>query len=164
MLDQLVAQSAGVHDARDSGQLSMFDLLGSNGEQVHVTPIRLPDLEEVKGKEKLQWEKELLGVYSISHPLLQIGVDLQQAVTCSCAELDERYDGKGVALAGIITNVRTLTTKKGDLMAFVQLEDLQGGCEVVFFPKTYAEQREKLQIDAVVILSLIHISEPTRPY
>lgn len=152
VLDQLVAQSAGVHDARDSGQLSMFDLLGSNGEQVHVTPIRLPDLEEVKGKEKLQWEKELLGVYSISHPLLQIGVDLQQAVTCSCAELDERHDGKGVALAGIITNVRTLNTKKGDLMAFVQLEDLQGGCEVVFFPKTYAEQREKLQPDAVVII------------
>ena len=57
-----------------------------------------------------------------------------------------------MALAGIITNLRTLNTKKGDAMAFVQLEDLQGGCEVVFFPKTYAEQREKLQIDAVVII------------
>jgi DNA polymerase-3 subunit alpha len=152
VLDPMVSQSAEVHDARDSGQLSMFDLLGGSGEKAHVTPIRLPDVEEVKGKEKLQWEKELLGVYSISHPLLQIGVDLQQAVTCSCAELDDRYDGKGVALAGIITNVRTLNTKKGDPMAFVQLEDLQGGCEVVFFPKTYAEQREKLQPDAVVII------------
>jgi len=152
VLDPMVSQSAEVHDARDSGQLSMFDLLGGSGEKMHVSPIRLPDLEEVKGKEKLQWEKELLGVYSISHPLLQIGVDLQQAVTCSCAELDERYDGKGVALAGIIANVRTLNTKKGDPMAFVQLEDLQGGCEVVFFPKTYAEQREKLQPDAVVII------------
>jgi DNA polymerase-3 subunit alpha len=152
VLDPMVSQSAEVHDARDSGQLSMFDLLGGSGEKAHVTPIRLPDVEEVKGKEKLQWEKELLGVYSISHPLLQIGVDLQQAVTCSCAELDERYDGKGVALAGIIANVRTLNTKKGDPMAFVQLEDLQGGCEVVFFPKTYAEQREKLQPDAVVII------------
>ena len=152
VLDQMVAQSAEVHDARDSGQLSMFDLLGGGGEKVHVTPIRLPDVEEVKGREKLQWEKELLGVYSISHPLLQLGVDLQQAVTCSCAELDEHYDGKGVALAGIITNVRTLNTKKGDPMAFVQLEDLQGSCEVVFFPKTYAEQREKLQVDAVVIV------------
>ena len=151
VLDQLVAQSASIHDARDSGQLSMFDLMGGAGE-VHVSPIKLPDIEEIKGKEKLQWEKELLGVYSISHPLLQIDVDLKKVTTCSCAELDERYDGKGVTLAGIITGVRTINTKKGDAMAFVQLEDLQGACEAVFFPKTFAEYKDKLVADAVVII------------
>ena len=151
-IDQLVAQSASVHDARDSGQLSMFDLMGGTGEEAHVSPIKLPDVEEVKGKEKLQWEKELLGVYSISHPLLQIDVDLKKVTTCSCAELDERYDGKGVTLAGMITGVRTINTKKGDAMAFVQLEDLQGACEAVFFPKTYAEYKDKLVSDTVIIV------------
>ena len=151
VLDQLVAQSASVHDARDSGQLSIFDLMGGGG-QAHVSPIKLPDIEEIKGKEKLQWEKELLGVYSISHPLLQLDVDLKKVTTCSCAELDERYDGKGVTLAGIITGVRTINTKKGDQMAFVQLEDLQGACEAVFFPKTYTECKDKLVVDAVVII------------
>jgi DNA polymerase III alpha subunit len=55
-------------------------------------------------------------------------------------------------LAGVITSIRTINTKKGDQMAFVQLEDLQGGCEVVFFPKAYAEYKEKLAVDAVVIV------------
>ena len=152
VIETMVAQSAGVHDARDSGQLSMFDLLmGDGSTQAHVTPIKLPDIDEVKGKEKLQWEKELLGVYSISHPLMQLGVDLKQVTTCSCAELDERYNGKGVTLAGIITNVRVLNTKKGDPMAFVALEDLQGSCEVVFFPKAYAEHKEKLTVDSIII-------------
>ncbi len=152
VIETMVAQSAGVHDARDSGQLSMFDLLmGDGSTQAHVTPIKLPDIDEVKGKEKLQWEKELLGVYSISHPLMQLGVDLKQVTTCSCAELDERYNGKGVTLAGIITNVRVLNTKKGDPMAFVALEDLQGSCEVVFFPKVYAEHKEKLMVDTIII-------------
>ncbi|MCB0050976.1 MAG: hypothetical protein KDE24_15695, partial [Caldilinea sp.] len=119
MLDQMVGSSASVHDARDSGQLSIFDLMsgGGSGQQAHVSPMRLPDIEEVKGREKLQWEKELLGVYSISHPLQQMGIDFQKVTTCSCAELGEAYDGKGVTLAGVITNVRTINTKKGDQMA-----------------------------------------------
>ncbi|MCW5840292.1 MAG: DNA polymerase III subunit alpha [Caldilinea sp.] len=154
MLDQMVGSSASVHDARDSGQLSIFDLMsgGGSGQQAHVSPMRLPDIEEVKGREKLQWEKELLGVYSISHPLQQMGIDFQKVTTCSCAELGEAYDGKGVTLAGVITNVRTINTKKGDQMAFVQLEDLQGGCEVVFFPKAFAEYKDKLVVDSVVIV------------
>ncbi|HHY56210.1 MAG TPA: DNA polymerase III subunit alpha, partial [Chloroflexi bacterium] len=153
VLDQMVGASASVHDARDSGQLSIFDLMmGGSAPQASVSPIRLPDLEEVKGREKLQWEKELLGVYSISHPLQQMNIDFKRVTTCSCAELDETYDGKGVTLAGVITSIRTINTKKGDQMAFVQLEDLQGGCEVVFFPKAYAEYKDKLSVDAVVIV------------
>ena len=69
VLDQMVAQSASVHSARDSGQLSMFDLMGDDGRASKSSPIRLPDLEEVKGRERFQWEKELLGVYAMSHPL-----------------------------------------------------------------------------------------------
>jgi DNA polymerase-3 subunit alpha len=153
VLDQMVGASASVHDARDSGQLSIFDMMmGGGAPQASVSPIKLPDLEEVKGREKLQWEKELLGVYSISHPLQQMNIDFARVTTCSCAELDESYDGKGVTLAGVITNIRTINTKKGDQMAFVQIEDLQGGCEVVFFPKAYAEYKEKLAVDAVVIV------------
>jgi DNA polymerase-3 subunit alpha len=150
VLDTVVANSAEVHDARDSGQLSMFDLLG--GEAAKVSPITLPNIEEVRGRERLAWEKELLGVYSISHPLHDLEADLKRVTSCSCAELDERFDGKGVALAGLISAVRVITTKKGDAMAFVQLEDLQGACEVVFFPNTYLEHKERLTVDNVVLI------------
>lgn len=150
VLDQVIAQSKSVHDARDSGQLSMFDLMG--GGEEHVTPIRLPEMDEVAGREKLSWEKELLGVYTISHPLQNMGRDLQRVTTCSCAELDERYDGRGATLAGLITSVRTINTKKGDPMAYVMLEDLQGSCELIFFPRAYAEQRNRLVVDSLVIV------------
>ncbi|HXF61637.1 MAG TPA: DNA polymerase III subunit alpha [Caldilineaceae bacterium] len=151
IMDQMVAQSAAVHNARESGQLSMFDLLG-DAAAAQVSPIRLPDLEEVKGREKLQWEKELLGVYAMSHPLSHLSVDLRKIVTCACNELDERYDGKNVMLAGMIAGVRTINTKKGEQMAFVQLEDMQGQCEVVVFPRTYAEVKEFLVQDAIVVV------------
>ncbi|MCC9078438.1 DNA polymerase III subunit alpha [Litorilinea aerophila] len=151
VIDEMVARSASTHQARESGQLSMFDLL-EDVNAAEVSPIRLPDIEEAKGRERLQWEKELLGVYAMSHPLQHLEVDLRNLVTCGCNELDARYDGKNVMLAGMIAGVRTITTKKGDPMAFVQLEDLQGQCEVVVFPRTYAEVKELLIPDNVVVV------------
>jgi DNA polymerase-3 subunit alpha len=151
VLDQMVAQSAGVFAARDSGQLSMFDLMSEAGAAA-VSPIRLPNIEEVKGREKLTWEKEMLGVYAMSHPLQAMSVDIRNIVTCGCAELDERYHEKNVLLAGMIAGVRTINTKKGDQMAFVQLEDMSGQCEVVVFPRTYAEVKEMLIPDSIVVV------------
>lgn len=150
VIDQMVANSATVHDARASGQLSMFDLIG--GSSASISPVRLPDVEEVKGREKLTWEKELLGVYAASHPMQSLGIDMSKIVTCFCNELSEEHNGKNVTLAGMITSVRTINTKKGDQMAFVQLEDRQGQCEVVVFPRTYQEVKEKLVPDTLVIM------------
>lgn len=151
VIDQLVANSADVHDARASGQLSMFDLLGAGG-AAEVSPIRLPAIDEVKGREKLLWEKELLGVYAASHPMQNLGIDMSKLVTCFCNELSAEHDGKNVTLAGMITSVRVINTKKGDQMAFVNLEDLQGHCEAVVFPRTYAEVKDKLVPDTVVLM------------
>ncbi|HRW07275.1 MAG TPA: OB-fold nucleic acid binding domain-containing protein, partial [Caldilineaceae bacterium] len=151
VLDQMVANSASVHDARASGQLSMFDMLGGDAAAA-ISAIHLPDIEEVKGREKLTWEKELLGVYAASHPMQNLSVDMSKIVTCYCNELTEEYHDKNVTLAGMISDVRVINTKKGDQMAFVNLEDLQGKCEVVVFPRTYAEIKEKLVADSVVVM------------
>ncbi|MCB9138228.1 MAG: DNA polymerase III subunit alpha [Caldilineaceae bacterium] len=151
VMDQMTAHSAGIHSARESGQLSMFDLMDTAAQPV-AAAIRLPDIEEASGKQRLQWEKELLGVYTMSHPLQHLSVDLGSIVTCASNELDERYNGKPVTVAGMIADVRVINTKKGDQMAFVQLEDLQGQCEVVVFPRTYAEYKEKLVPDTIVMV------------
>jgi hypothetical protein len=154
VLDQMVAQSASVFAARDSGQLSMFDLMSDllGGGATSVSPIALPNIEEAKGRDRLQWEKELLGVYAMSHPLQAMSVDVRNIVTCGCSELDERFDGKNVLLVGMIASVRTINTKKGDQMAFVQLEDMGGQGEVVVFPRTYAEVKEMLLPDSIVMV------------
>ncbi len=151
VLDQMMAHSAGIHSARASGQMSIFDLLGEST-PMEAPPIELPDIDEVKGRERLQWEKELLGVYTMSHPLQHLSIDVEQIVTCACNELDERYDGKNVTMIGMIADVRTITTKKGDPMAFMHIEDLKGQCEVVVFPKTYAQYKDKLELDSVVLI------------
>ncbi len=150
-IDQMMARSAATHSAQESGQLSMFDLLGSE-DTPEALPIRLPDVKPATGRERLGWEKELLGMFASSHPLQQLKVDLGRFVTCSCADLGEEHDGQTVAVAGLIADVRVTTTRKGDRMAFVQLEDLQGQCEVVLFPRTYAAVKDRLELDRVVLV------------
>ncbi len=112
VLDTLVAQSASVHSARDSGQLSMFDLIGDAGTAAEVVPISLPDVEDETSasacsRRRLPWR--------LRHepPLHHVGIDLKNVVTCACNELDARYDGKkNVTLAGMIAGVRTINTRR----------------------------------------------------
>lgn len=150
IMDQLVAQSRSVHEARDAGQLSMFELMAVEADAT-LAPVPLPDMEEVSGRERLQWEKELLGVYTNSHPLQNLGRDLERVTTCPCGALNEVHDGRGVTLAGLVSSVRTINTKKGDPMAYVMLEDLQGTSELVFFPRTWAEYRDRIEVDAIIL-------------
>ncbi len=157
VIDQCIARSAATHSARESGQLSMFDLFaGADGEaQPDQFPIRLPEYnaaaqEKTSDRERFEWEKDLLGVYVSSHPVQQLNVDLTRFTTCPCPELNERYDGKNVSLVGMLASIRTTVTKKGDKMAFVQLEDMQGQCEAVLFPEVYDKCKEDLQEERVV--------------
>ena len=151
VLDQMMARSGATHSAKDSGQISMFDLMGDAGEPQEV-PIVLPKIEETSSKERLQWEKELLGVFASSHPIQQLKVDLMQIVTCSCAELGEKHHDKVVTVGGMLADVRTTITKKGDKMAFLRIEDMVGQCEVVLFPRTYEQYKDQLQTERVILV------------
>ncbi|MFN2201172.1 MAG: OB-fold nucleic acid binding domain-containing protein, partial [Caldilineaceae bacterium] len=150
-LDAIVGQSASVFNARESGQLSMFELMGDM-DSGHVASIQLPAVEPESGRDRLSWEKELLGVYAMSHPMQHISVDIRNIVSCQCNELDARFDGKNVTIVGMITGVRPINTKKGERMAFVQIEDMQGQCEVVVFPRTYDGCQDRLVEDSIVVV------------
>ena len=159
VVDQCIARSAATHSARESGQLSMFDLLSDadGAAQPEQFPIALPETmadaqSKSSDRERFQWEKDLLGVYVGSHPVQQLNVDLSRFTTCPCPELNERHDGKNVTLAGMLASIRTTVTKKGAKMAFVQLEDMQGQCEAVLFPQTYEQYKEELQEERVVLV------------
>jgi hypothetical protein len=79
-------------------------------------------------------------------------VDLSGVITCFCGELNESHAGKPVMLAGNITRINPISTKKGDRMAFVTLEDLQGQCDVVVFPRTWEATKDLWQVDKIVLL------------
>jgi DNA polymerase III subunit alpha len=153
-IDQMVGVSRSRHEAEEAGQLSMFDLLGGldAGVSSFAPTLTLPSVEPLTPKLRLEMEKELLGVYVSSHPLQQMAVDLTGVITCTCGELGEAHVGRPVVLAGNVVRVNQISTKKGDRMAFVTLEDLQGQCDVVVFPRTWEESKELWVQDRIVLV------------
>ena len=151
IVDPMMALSQSIHQAQDVGQLSMFD--DSSGfSQAMGSSLPLPDVPEVPRKEMLAWEKELVGFYVSEHPLQQVAASLDGTVTTSCGEIDEEMAGQKVVIAGVVPWVRPHITKKGNSMAFVQLEDLQGSIEVIVFPSIYEKTRELWQEDKILIV------------
>jgi DNA polymerase-3 subunit alpha len=102
-----------------------------------VTAPSLPDIPEWDQSERLKHERELTGFYISSHPLARYEATIQALATASTTGLPELSDGREVKLCGIITTVKSMLTKKGDRMAYLTLEDLQGVVEVIVFPDLY---------------------------
>ncbi|OLB55553.1 MAG: hypothetical protein AUI03_06740 [Nitrospirae bacterium 13_2_20CM_2_62_8] len=85
----------------------------------------------------LKYERELTGFYISSHPLARYAGAIQKFATSSSEGLAEVADGREVKLCGIINGIRPMMTKKGDRMAYFQLEDMHGLVEVIAFPDLY---------------------------
>jgi DNA polymerase III subunit alpha len=110
------------------------------------------DVEEISRKDLLAWEKELIGVYISKHPLAYLSELFSEHVTHNTAEITEELDKHRVVIGGTITEARRITTKKGDTMCVVRLEDMYGSIGVTVFPKAYEETAELWAEDTVVIV------------
>jgi DNA polymerase-3 subunit alpha len=132
------------------GQASIFDL-GEEPASSARHHASIPDGEFEKA-ELLRLEKESLGLYVSEHPLSAILDQLRRRTDCTLVELERRREGETVLAGGMVSSMRTTTTKKGEPMAFVQLEDVTGSVEVVVFNSTYAAARGLLVEDAVLVV------------
>jgi len=150
ILDRMLGLSSQAHRAADLGQMTLFGAAGPTAEMSVLTP--LPNVEEAPAKEKLTWEKELVGGYISEHPLARVMADLHDTVTVMCGQISEDMANQKVVVAGMVTYVRRLTTKKGDPMAFAGLEDLQGTTEIVLFPRVWQQTQSIWQPDKVVLV------------
>jgi DNA polymerase-3 subunit alpha len=108
--------------------------------------------EEFEKNELLRLEKETLGLYVSEHPLEAIRSQLRRKTDATLAELERRRDGEVVTVAGIVSALKQLTTKKGEPMVFMRLDDVLGSAEVVVFNSVYAAARELLLADAVLVV------------
>jgi DNA polymerase III subunit alpha len=137
---------------RLSGQGSIFEVLGVEADESapkhHPT---LPAIADDKA-ERLRWEKETLGLYVSEHPLEGIRDQLRRKTDCGLAEVERRRDGEVVTVGGIVGAIKQLTTKKGDPMVFMRLDDVTGGAEVVVFNSVYAAARELIEGDRVLVV------------
>jgi DNA polymerase-3 subunit alpha len=151
LIDRMMALSQSTHQAREVGQLSMFDAT-SGFSQAMGGSIPLPDIPEAPRREMLAWEKELVGFYVSEHPLQQVAASLDGTVTAFCGEIDEEMEGQKVIIAGVVTWLRPHTTKNGKPMAFVNLEDLRGSVEVLVFPSIYENTRQLWQEEKILVV------------
>ncbi|MFI5274807.1 MAG: OB-fold nucleic acid binding domain-containing protein, partial [Ktedonobacterales bacterium] len=148
-LDRALALGQQRRKMRDIGQNSLFGAASDDAAEDFV-PMDAPDYPR---QQLLAWEKDLLNLYLSAHPLAHVAALLTKRSTTSTSLLTEEWAGQKVTLGGRIIEVRRIMTKKGEAMAAVQLEDLQGSIEVIVFPKTFAATAESWRPDAVVLVS-----------
>ncbi|MGZ6855234.1 MAG: DNA polymerase III subunit alpha, partial [Mycobacteriaceae bacterium] len=143
-----------VMSTKKAEAIGQFDLFGGEDASVSsVFDVRVPD-EEWDTKHRLALEREMLGLYVSGHPLNGLEhVLAAQADTTIPAILEGTVkDGAQVTLGGILTSVTRRVNKNGEPWASAQLEDLVGGIEVLFFPKTYSVLGMDVVEDAVVLV------------
>jgi DNA polymerase-3 subunit alpha len=139
---------------RASGQGNLLDLLGGSAEEgssaaaetMHA-PKAAP-VAEYAPTEKLRLEKDIVGFYLSDHPLKQWNGALRLLAPIGLASLEEQADRAKISLLAMVAECRQVTTRKGDRMAVLMLEDLTGSCEAVVFPKSYGRLADHLMVDA----------------
>ena len=137
----------------DGGGLGGADDAASPFGSGPVFSSEVPDLPEWDKKDKLAYERDMLGLYVSDHPLLGLEGVLGKLADTEIADLvedEERPDGAMVTIAGLITGLTRKTTKQGNLWAIAQIEDLGGSIEALFFPSTYQTVSTMLAPDTVV--------------
>jgi DNA polymerase-3 subunit alpha len=150
MVDQAMEFASAVHRDRAKGQVSLLDVLGGELSQA-VTP-QIPEIPEWPHAQRLTAEREILGFYVTGHPLSEYETLATQYATATTDGLLSLRDKETVSLCGIVTAVKEISTKNGDRMAFVTLEDLRGSVESIAFPDLYKSKMLFLVKDNPVLV------------
>ena len=141
------------------GQVTMFDLGSKDEEKVEDLKYNFVNIEEFDEKELLSMEKEMLGIYISGHPLAKYREKINSISTINTLEMlkikeenDLSQDGKQVKYVGIINTIKKKFTKKNTLMAFITVEDLYGGAEVIVFDSCYSKSQNILLEENIVVI------------
>ncbi|MFW6283608.1 MAG: OB-fold nucleic acid binding domain-containing protein, partial [Minisyncoccales bacterium] len=152
-LENLLEWAREKEKTNKKGQKGLFDNL-SKKKQKGIYELKLEDAEKATKQEKLNWEKELLGLFISSHPLENYESFLKkESLPVSKIINGEKFINEYVRIGGIITSTKKITTKKGKPMMFLNLEDFEETIEVVVFPSIYRQNSSKLEENKIVLIS-----------
>ena len=146
-LETIQSYGAKVQKDTATGQMDLFSLMGDAGKVAE--PEIKPAPAQTSEKEQLLWERDLMGLYLSAHPLDKYDLYFDEQTHPMGMVCPENQD-KVAVIGGIITDVRTITTSKGDKMAFLRIENKTREIEVIVFPRVYATCGAKLEVDNVV--------------
>jgi DNA polymerase-3 subunit alpha len=138
-------------DVKRAEAIGQFDLFGGSEETSQVFDVRVP-LGEWDKTVLLAYEREMLGLYVSDHPLFGVEHVIAAHVDTPISGIIDKDDGASVVVGGLLSSVTRRVTKQGNAWAAVQLEDLEGSVEVMFFPATYQLAAVHLVEDAVVLV------------
>lgn len=146
-VETLLNFGKGQRQATANGQSDLFGQTAGYSPKLQLAPTPV-----AQKKEKLAWEKELLGLYVSDHPLSDYKSVLHRYTTPFNLVTAEQVS-KRLRVGGIITSVRVISTKKNQPMAFVKVEDLSGSMEMVVFPRVYGENIGLWKEDQPVLIT-----------
>ncbi len=150
--DRIVQFGQSVQESRLSSQSSLFDLMDAEQKKLATYPT-LDDVPEWSQGEKLNREKELLGVYISGHPLLKYEQEYNAFTNIRIGDASTIEGTSGARAAGIVVDVRRKIDRKGNTMAFVQLEDFTGKGELIFFSDAYSKYQSIVFPDSIILVS-----------
>ncbi|MFH1508797.1 MAG: DNA polymerase III subunit alpha [bacterium] len=149
-MDRILKYSKQIHKDKESGQETIFALTG----QSEIPKLQLADAPHAPKRQRLNWEKELLGLYVTEHPTSEFKPFLDKYTTPLNNIIKQEVKGaRELVVGGLITTVQRIVTKKGDPMIFVTIEDPTSAIEIVVFPNLYAETPNVWQEDNFVMVS-----------
>ena len=149
-LDKIIAFAQKIQKDAANGQTDLFGDMVVEESLLPKLELEIPT-ENVTTRESLQWERELLGVYLSRHPLDTFS-DFLADKAMPIENITADKEGKNLQVGGLITTMREITTRNGDKMAFVTLEDKTGEMEIVVFPKAYESYNNVWQADKAVLV------------
>jgi DNA polymerase-3 subunit alpha len=152
-IEGAVSAAAEVHADKSAGQMNFF---GAFEEAAPVEQVErastLPSVPAWPQKEMLDKEKEVLGFYVSAHPLDQHRGTIEAFANADTKKIADLAHDSVVLIGGQITRVRPVMTRKGDKMAIITFDDLQGQIDCVLFPRTFARCAPHLTVDAIVMI------------
>jgi DNA polymerase-3 subunit alpha len=150
-LDTITAFASKIQKEALSGQTDLFGLLAADSSVAGVQPTMTLQDAPAKhtDKERLTWERELMGLFISSHPLDNYDAYFEEQ-TVPLSSISQDIDGQKVTIGGLVSSVRTIITKSGTKMAFVKIEDKSNEAEIVVFPNLFEQVGAKLVQDAVI--------------
>jgi DNA-directed DNA polymerase III PolC len=151
--DKIIDETVARRRKEAEGQFDLFSMAdeGQDAGAVSGTRYVIPE-EDFDKRQRLAFEKEMLGLYVSDHPLMGAEASLRRRTECTIAELEGVEESAVRTIGGLVTNLQRKWTKKGDLMAVFILEDLQSSVEIMVFPRTMQLYGHLLEDDAVVIV------------
>jgi DNA polymerase III subunit alpha len=147
-IERILGMAQTEQKLKGSGQSTMFDLFGETA-QVPLEKIELQN-RDIPVKEKLAWEKELMGVYLSEHPFAKYVKNIDTQKVTIIGQINQELEGKAITVVGMVSSIRELFTKDHRPFCSAMIEDLDTSVEVMVWPKAYEKTNQIWQEGNIV--------------